>query len=470
MKKVKKLVKKLKLPTSSSETETSSQPPEQLLNKRANLKQNKFDQPLGPDASLARIQPVMTKFKDAAQVTALSKISFDPATLDIGKATFVTVVKSVDDNSPIVAFIKVGTVDWVVKARTENVWDHVVNSKLLRALSIEGVHAPMAEILTPKIADTLGKTLANTSSNASSLAKVLEAGDTSYTYTDSTTETKVTTIKGNQISERTPPTARNLSGLLLKSTAVPRETAVLDATNEKVGLDVSDPVTSLIAMLKKESAPNRYDALYPEGNEAKQKWFQDLDNLANPATRAGTLDVLRPLLAKNQKNWDNPLPDYLEDYFNLIGKAGNKTGNNTLDNDVAVWQEAAKVKKQVQDHLTSPEGAFKLAAIATVDLVGGMDDRILSKYNPDNLQLNTQKTSDGSPPQNDFWCIDNAKNAAMGLNSGDAQDAAWNKFVDDKMQQHSPETYTTPGDRVTPLQSRRSLLERSTRIYTSAQG
>jgi hypothetical protein len=435
--KLKNLLSKKRKPsktTPSSEPETSSAPLEQQLEKRSNLPQQKvFDlsttepKPLDEYANAELTQPILNKSRTVAPVIPLPDISFDPAQLRLGGATFERVVKSTTiANSPIIAFIKVGLANLVVKARTRDAPDHVVNSKLLRALSIGGGHAPRAEILTSVTAGILGGALAS-NLNASELSMVLRQGDT--TYTDS--KSKETSLNRNQISERSPATASNLSDLLLaqSSDAVPRTIKVLDATNERYGL--SDPKTSLIQALKAVGKPTRY---------TKEEWSQILADLAGDAgARTAALKRLRDALQSTQQTKvDKPVPENMAAYFDLIEKAG----NGTLDQDIALWQEKAGVKKRVQDHLSSPEGAYKLAALAAVDFVDGMDDRILTKFNPDNLQLDTQQTPDGSAPQNDFWCIDNAKNPKNGLTAtDDQQDETWNGFVDGKMQQQVSATY-----------------------------
>ena len=74
---------------------------------------------------------------------------------------------------------------------------------------------------------------------------------------------------------------------------------------------------------------------------------------------------------------------------------------------------------ELLQYAQSPEGATGLGRIACIDLLCGMDDRIVGKFNRDNLMINRADMG--------FWCIDNAKNPLLGLCSGG--DGAWQAFL-----------------------------------------
>src|SRR5215472_6378112 len=164
MKKVTKLFTKPKRRQVEESTPSEMESSSQRSEKRLNLPEQKVfslstseEEPKLPDenAHVELIAPVMTRFRAVAPVTSLGEISLDVADLPLETASFGKVVKATDDISPIIAFVKLEGNDWVVKARTRDVFDHVVNSKLLRALSIAGVHAPITEKLSSEAARQL---------------------------------------------------------------------------------------------------------------------------------------------------------------------------------------------------------------------------------------------------------------------------------------------------------------------------
>jgi hypothetical protein len=76
-------------------------------------------------------------------------------------------------------------------------------------------------------------------------------------------------------------------------------------------------------------------------------------------------------------------------------------------------------QKPLLDYAATKVGAAALAGIATVDLVVGMDDRLVEAFNGDNFDFN----SDG----NELWCIDNAKKDFTSLSTADEE--KWKNWV-----------------------------------------
>src|SRR5262249_36782420 len=75
----------------------------------------------------------------------------NPATVKFGR-----ILKPADDNaSPSTSAVEINGKKYVIKARSTDVDDHVVNTKILRALSIPGVSAPFAVKLTSEFSTAL---------------------------------------------------------------------------------------------------------------------------------------------------------------------------------------------------------------------------------------------------------------------------------------------------------------------------
>lgn len=342
--------------------------PIQRTDKRLNIPEQKVfspstseEEPKLPDenANWDLALPILDRFRAIAPVIPLRIGNLDVRDLGLGKASFDRVVKSTETIgnaiSPVVAFIKVGIQKWVVKVRTRNVFDHVVNSKLLNALSIPGVHAPLTEILLPEGVDLLHEALANTP-GAADLSRALS--DKSGIY-------------GNQISEQAPDTARNLSELLISRTgkASNRLKALNNLMNTKSGLG-DDPIKSFVGRMKSLGRPGRY---------TDQEWTKILTDLAGgPNTRRQAVALMRQAPVGDRGTMRERISETMSGFLDLI----DSFDNQTFDAAVGEWKQAVSTKSQIVAYLTSPEGAGKLAAIATVDFLVGMNDRIISKSTP----------------------------------------------------------------------------------------
>ena len=411
-------------------TEETS-PRNQQIDKRSNTpKKKNFHQPTSDMPSIFEkqrdieaIKPILEIFRDPLRVQPLSAVSLHLNAVDTSAPEFVQNFKFTDDRSSVTALVKLGGSNWVIKARTQDVADHVVNSKLLRALSIEGVRAPITEKLSPEDAIALGRKLKSAGTSATMLATALKAGDASYTD-DFSGES---TVNGNQISELAPPSTSSLAGLLL-SVSAGTKPLYIALENIQLNGGFGQPEVAIIKLLGQIGRP--VPLRYKDNPDDWNKILQDLGG--SPELRKARIkelkDALPPLPSEVGRRVEQPLDERMRIYVGLL--EAKEAGG--LANLVGEWRPHFIQKQEVVQKLQSPKGVFDLAAIATVDLLVGMEDRIVRSFAPDNLHYD--------PRTGDLWCIDNAKDPGKGLmNVSDRDDKKWSAFIGQQITKYAPE-------------------------------
>ena len=183
------------------------------------------------------------------------------------------------------------------------------------------------------------------------------------------------------------------------------------------GKSKNDAVTALVTALQTSPA-------VPKGQKATPK--------QTAIAGAGDINKARPLL---QKLLDDPAArsQTCQELTNQLVSPKNLAMVSLLAD--VVNQGPAPAAKKVTDlindllsaktvlsaRIKTKEGASALGGVATADLLLGMNDRFLGKWNGGNFMF------DPTPTKQDLWCVDNAKNLDRGLSAAD--DTAWTQFV-----------------------------------------
>lgn len=308
-----------------------------------------------------------------------------PVTLDLNTVTtkrvkFETVIKETDDGrSPYTVAVELDKKQYVIKARTGDVDDHVLNTNILRSLSIPGVRAPAAAKITPEFAKDLDAKLRPASDKAPEIRLFLEA-----------LNSKVTP---GQVSERAP--GKTLEKILERVDTGP----MLDVV-ENAG-DSEDAIKALLQAIQR---PGDW------GKNRQDEFDQIKDNVGRTKGKERTkaIKVLKDVL--------NAPPalkrmEIMNDVHALGWKSAVRKGRQ--ENEAL-----GRAEQRLLSLAAAPDGAYALGALAVADLLCGMDDRIMGKWNGANFMFDTEEGV--------FWCIDNAKNAELGLSAGnDEKWAAW---------------------------------------------
>lgn len=280
--------------------------------------------PPPPQLKTKRDKVSIFKKKVAAPIGPRPLESLDLTSLNVAKAQFQRSIKlplAGDHQSPVTISVKIGSKNYIVKARTVDLSDHVLNTDLIRALDLSGITAPATAALTPAVSLTL--------------------------------------------------------------------------LGRLIGPNVPTPVSAELRRALGPQSPSQISEM----------------------ASGSTIDQIET----NPKN-------------------------------LAAFQKWAN----------SDEGVSALGSMAFVDLLVGMNDRVISKWNGANFMFDSKKGS--------LSCIDNAKDSTLGLLNNDNQDAAWQTFVtnnlDDAVEGNKekiPEAiarFLYRGDSGTPLGARTSPGQR----------
>ena len=240
--------------------------------------------PPPPQLKTKRDKVSIFKKKAAAPTGPRPLESLDLTSLKVNNAQYQGSIKLAcwqsDHQSPVTIAVKIGSKNYIVKARTVDLSDHVLNTDLIRALGLSGVTAPATATLTPAFSVTL--------------------------------------------------------------------------LGRLIGKDVPKPVSDELKLALGPQSPSQISEM----------------------ASGSTLDQIET----NPKN-------------------------------LAAFKKWANSEK----------GVSALGSMAFVDLLVGMNDRVISKWNGANFMFDSKKGS--------LSCIDNAKDSTLGLLNNDNQDAAWQNFV-----------------------------------------
>jgi hypothetical protein len=306
------------------------------------------------------------------KLVPIAAVALDPNTIKLARATFDGKLKGDDDpdgKSPYTVAVQVDGRQYVVKARTGDVDDHVLNTNILRALSIPGVRAPATVKMTTGLKrDLVGKLRA-------------VAGDAPVKSFLNALESETP----SQLSERAP-------GYVVGKLLQPEVDSgpMLDGVEKAEGTDAA--IGELL------------DAIPRPGNiKNNDTRWDTLKNKVRTAHGEERTEAIKALKAAVSSPPALKRVEIIGDVHTLGIKATVKKGR--AENKALPLAAAA-----LRDQMTTREGAYAIGALCVADLLCGMNDRLMSKFNGDNFTFDAH---DGS-----LWCIDNAKEPLFSLING----------------------------------------------------
>ena len=177
-----------------------------------------------------------------------------------------------------------------------------------------------------------------------------------------------------------------------------------------------------------------------------------LSGVTAPATAELTVPVSLTLIGALTKS-KMPIPgfDELKEALGPQSPSPSQISEMAPGSTIEQIERNPKNLAAFQKWANSEKGVSALGSMAFVDLLVGMDDRVMTKWNGANFMFNSKEGS--------LSCIDNAKNSTLGL-LNDNQDAAWQNFVTTNLDDREGSKETIPqaiarllyrGDSGTPL-------------------
>jgi hypothetical protein len=315
------------------------------------------------------------------KLVPIASVALDANAIKVSRVTFDGKLKGDDDvdgKSPYTVAVQINGNQYVVKARTGDVDDHVLNTNILRALSIPGVRAPAAAKMTTGLKRDLDVKLRKVAVDlhVQSFLKALESETPS------------------QLSERVP-------GYVVGKLLQPE----VDSGPMLAQVEKADGPEAAIGEL--------LGAILRPGNIKKNDatWDRLKDNVRTAKGEART-EAIKALKAVVGSPSAVKRVEIIGDIHTLGIKGTIKKGR---EENKALPLAAAALRNQ----MTTRDGAYAIGALCVVDLLCGMNDRLMSKFNGDNFTFDAH---DGS-----LWCIDNAKEPAYSLITG--SEARWKEWA-----------------------------------------
>lgn len=178
-----------------------------------------------------------------------------------------------------------------------------------------------------------------------------------------------------------------------------------------------------------------------------------LSGVTAPATAELTVPVSLTLISALTKS-KIPIPGFDELKKALGPQSPSPSQISEMASGSTIDQIEGNLKNLAafQKWANSEKGVSALGSMAFVDLLFGMNDRVMTKWNGANFMFDSKKGS--------LSCIDNAKDSTLGLLNNDNQDAAWQNFVTTNLDDREGNNETIPqaiarllyrGDSGTPL-------------------
>jgi hypothetical protein len=306
------------------------------------------------------------------KLVPIASVALDPPAIKLSRVTFDGKLKGNDDpgdESPYTVAVQVADKQYVVKARTGDVDDHVLNTNILRALSIPGVRAPAAASMTIELKRDLDVTLRAVvvDPHVQSFLKALESE------------------KPSQLSERAPG---YVVGKLLQPGVDSGK--MLAQVEKAIGAEaaIGELLDAILRPANIKNNDTTWDKLKDDVRKAKgEKRTEAIKALKAAVSSASALKRV----------------EIIGDIHRLGIKATVEKGRE--ENEALRLAAAA-----LHNWMTTRNGAYAIGALCVVDLLCGMNDRLMSKFNGDNFTFDAQ---DGS-----LWCIDNAKEPLFSLING----------------------------------------------------
>lgn len=296
----------------------------------------------------------------------------------------ITVQKVLKGNKDKLTFlVDVGGESYVVKggAGYADLDDHLTNSDVFNRLQMPGVKAPVAKKLTDSFRTAVEAKLTEGDPGDQLISQVLDANN-------------------DVISTKAP-------GVGVDSVFDSAKRAQMETLLHKIkgATDSRMAIQALRAQLEGGLLPM-------EKFMIKQKGGNLLDDLEDPAVGS------KAILSLGDGNTLTAPKSLLT--LSWIAELSTK----------APLEVQKKLESQIQDldlaqfafasHVKTKDGASAIGSLGMVDLLCGMDDRIVGdKFNGGNFMFDRQT--------NDLWCIDNAKKATLALSSAD--DGKWKEWV-----------------------------------------
>jgi hypothetical protein len=300
--------------------------------------------------------------------------------------TFASVLKQTLGlkDSPMTCLVTIAGTQDILKARNIDVNDNVVNTNLLRALTIPGFKAPAMVELAPTFSEALARNLYSQPNAPDSLIAALGSPIPA------------------QLSEKAP--GETLESLEKKA----QLWNMLAGLKDKQKMD-SKTVTPYLAARIKKPGP-----LLKQGELGNGKPIKDGASVAKGPDWDGAIKILStgkgdPKQAITTLGWlvsdssrAKSAPDPSDFDKDLSSVAPPLDFIKQIFSDPTVLkkiQAANQAQADLVTWLKGNEGAYAIAALATADLLFGMEDRIMGAWNGANSMF------DGKA----LWAIDNAK-------------------------------------------------------------
>jgi hypothetical protein len=267
---------------------------------------------------------------------------------------------------------------YVVKASSPYIDDHIINSHLFNLLSIPGVHAPSVVKLTPEFEGKL--LLLSDKSGEVDLFTALKGGNNQLAA--KAPGYSIEDIQGDFTYE-----LKLLNGIVEEN----------DAKNSLITLFESLTKPQYVKQLEWDSLQENF--VKAKNSKQRQKAIDAIKNVVISPTVQTRLSVMGRLNA-----------------------GGVKGVQQRLTQVQSQLEDLATAREVLNSRMATKDGAYALGALCAVDLLCGMNDRILSKWNGGNFMFD--------PETSNLWCIDNAKNADLGLSSGkETGPGGWVEFA-----------------------------------------
>jgi hypothetical protein len=281
----------------------------------------------------------------------------------------------------LTSLVTIGGKTYVIKAGAgySTMQDHITNTDILIRLHLPGVQAPFTSELSDDFRASLKADL-----NASKPADK-QLLDALGTY--------------DQISTMAP-------GLGVDSIFDTDNRAQIKTVIEKIsGTNTSNAAVAALK-LELDKTLSSTAKLFITGEKAKG--VDLVGDLADPTKRAAAIAIL-------MTNLGSPKSQLILSYMDAVSKQSPATVAAQLRAQVTTGESA---EAELVSRVKTRAGALALGGMGLADLIYGMNDRIISKFNGGNFLFD--------PATKELWGVDNAKEQTLGLSSQD--DQAWKSW------------------------------------------
>lgn len=277
----------------------------------------------------------------------------------------------------LTCLVDVAGVSYVVKAGQgyTTMADHIANTDLFIRLNIPGVRAPLTKELTADFRNSLKRQLDPNDPSEKQLLDALGTFD--------------------QISAVAP-------GLAVQDVFNPDNASISDLLTTIQGKNSENSALALTAKLEEALKAKNMDGF--NGRPI-------IPELKDPATRSAAIKKLKPLLNIGTN----------KQILSVLENVSQQGADKVIQTMTAEVSKLASAKTKLTDYAKSDAGGYALGGMCVMDLLVGMDDRIVGgKFNGGNFMFD--------PVKNQLWCVDNSKDPKYALSATDA-DAAWKVFA-----------------------------------------